>query len=225
MLANRTHRPPEAARVVVLGLGRFGSSLAQELIGRGWEVLGIDHDPRIVQDFSDDLTHAATADSTDIEALRQLGIPEFRRAVVGMGSLEASVLTTSLLADLGVPNVWAKAVSWRHARILERVGAHHVTQPEHDMGLRVAHLVTGRMLDYIPFEGDFALVKTRAPSEIAGKALGETGIRKRYGVTVVSIKRGDEGFDYATPETVVEKGDVLIVAGKSRNTERFADLS
>lgn len=221
-MANRTH---PTSRVVVLGLGRFGSSLAGELARRGWEVLGIDRDERLVQDAADQLSHVATADVTDIEALRQLGVPEFRRAVVGMGNLEASVLTTSLLSELEVPNIWAKAVSQRHARILERVGAHHVTQPEHDMGYRVAHLVTGRMLDYIPFEDDFALVKTRAPSEIAGRPLGETGIRRKYGVTVVSIKRAGEGFDYASRETVAHQGDLLIVAGRSRDVERFAELS
>lgn len=211
--------------VVVLGLGRFGGSLAGELARRGWDVLGIDRDERIVQDASEDLTHVVTADCTDIEALRQLGVQEFRRAVVGMGHLEASVLTTSLLAELQVPNIWAKAVSQRHARILERVGAHHVTQPEHDMGYRVAHLVTGRMLDYVPFEDDFALVKTRAPGEVTGKPLGETGIRRKYGVTVVSIKRAGESFDYASRETVVHQGDLLIVAGRSGDVERFAELS
>lgn len=221
-MANRTH---QGNRVVVLGLGRFGTSLAVELARRRWEVLGIDNDARIVQDVSDELTHAATADCTDIEALRQLGVQDFDRAVVGMGGLEPSVLTTSTLVDLGVANIWAKAVSRQHAQILERVGAHHVTQPERDMGLRVAHLVTGRMMDYIPFEGDFALVKVRAPSVVAGKPLGETGIRTTYGVTVVSIKHADQGFDYATRETVVTEGDILIVAGRNRDVERFADLT
>ncbi len=220
-MADRTH----GTRVAVLGLGRFGSSLSLELARRRWQVLGVDRDERIVQNLSGELTYAATGDATDIETLRQLGVHEFRRAVVGMGGLEASVLTTSLLIDLGLSNIWAKAVSQRHARILERVGAHHVTQPEHDMGERVAHLVTGKMLDYIPFEHDFALVKTLAPAEVAGKPLGETGIRRNYGVTVVCIKRPEEDFTYATPDTVVEKGDLLIVAGKSRDAEHFADLT
>lgn len=220
-MANRGHD----TRVVVLGLGRFGSSLGRELTRRGWQVLGLDRDARAVQDLSEEFTHAVTADSTDLEALRQLGVEDFRRAVVGIGDLEASILTTSLLADLGVPNIWAKAVSHQHGRILERVGAHHVTQPEHDMGERIAHLVTGRMLDYVPFEDDFALVKTRAPQEILGKPLGETRIRVRYGVTVVSLKRPREDFTYATPETVVNEGDLLIVAGKSRDAERFANLT
>jgi trk system potassium uptake protein len=213
------------SRVVVLGLGRFGASLALELVRRGTEVLGIDSEARVVQRISDDLTHAAVADTTEIEALRQLDVPDFQRAVVGIGDdLEASILTTAVLVDLGIPNIWAKAVSRQHGRILERVGAHHVVLPEHEMGERVAHLVTGRMLDYIQFEDDYALAKTRAPAEAVGRSLGESALRSKYQVTVVGIKRAGEGFTYATADTVVRQGDVLIVAGRTPEVERVANL-
>lgn len=216
----------QGQRVVVIGLGRFGSSLALELMTGGAEVLGIDNDPKRVQQLADELTHTAVADTTDPEAMAQLGVPEFRRAVVGIGSdIEASILTTSVLVDFEVPHIWAKAVSRQHGRILERVGAHHVVLPEHDMGERVAHLVTGRMLDYIEFEDDYAIVKTIAPAEAIGKALGETKLRVRYGVTVVGIKRPGAGFTYATPETVVERKDILVVAGRREDVENFADLT
>jgi trk system potassium uptake protein TrkA len=220
-----TQRPKTPSRVVVIGLGRFGSSLARELARRGYEILGIDSDPRRVQLLADDLTHTVVADTTDEEALRQLGVPEYERAVVGIGSnLEASILTTSLLVDFGVPNIWAKALNHQQARILERVGAHHVVLPEHDMGERVAHLVTGRMLDFIQFEDDYAIIKTIAPAEAVGRALGDSRLRSKYGVTVVGIKRPGEGFTYATAETVVHRGDVLIVAGRTAAVERVADL-
>jgi trk system potassium uptake protein TrkA len=220
-----TQRPKSRSRIVVIGLGRFGSSLARELARHGYEVLGIDSDPRPVQVLADDLTHTVVADTTDEEVLRQLGVPEFERAVVGIGSnLEASILTTSLLVDFGVSNIWAKALNHQQARILERVGAHHVVLPEHDMGERVAHLVTGRMLDFIAFDDDYAIVKTIAPGETDGLALGESRLRTKYGVTVVGIKRPGEGFTYATAETVVRRGDVLIVAGKTAAVERVADL-
>lgn len=213
-------------RVVVIGLGRFGSSLALELVRHGWEVLGIDSNTRLVQSYSEQLTHAAVADSTDADALRQLGVPEYSRAVVAIGTdLEASILTTSLLVDFEIPHIWAKAVSRQHGEILRRVGANHVVLPEHEMGERLAHLVTGRMLDYIEFEDGFALVKTGAPAEVVDRSLGETGIRARYGVTVVCIKRPGEDFTYATPETVARRGDILIVAGKSTKAERFANLT
>ncbi|MGH3326627.1 MAG: potassium channel family protein [Streptomycetales bacterium] len=212
--------------VVVLGLGRFGRSLAVELVTQGIEVLGIEHDEKIVQEMLGALTHVVSADTTDLDALRQLGVQEFRRAVVGVGTdLEASILTTSNLVDLEVGAIWAKAVSRAHGRILQRVGAHHVVHPEHDMGERVAHLVTGRMLDYIEFEDGFAMAKTRAPADYVGRSLGETRIRSQHGVTVVSIKRRGEGFTYATPETVIHGGDVLIVSGRTEDVERFANLT
>lgn len=212
-------------RVVVIGLGRFGSSLAVELVAQGVEVLGIDSDRRIVQAYADELTHAAVADSTDPVALQQLGVAESPCAVVGIGTdIEASVLTTSVLAELGVPQIWAKATTAQQQRILERVGAHHVVQPERDMGQRVAHLVAGRMLDYIKFEDDYAIIKTGTPAEAVGKTLGDSRLRSKYNVTVVGIKRPGEGFTYATAETVVNRGDVLVVAGKTPDLEQLANL-
>jgi trk system potassium uptake protein TrkA len=213
-------------RAVVIGLGRFGSSLALELVSGNTEVLGLDRNEKLVNAWADDLTHVAVVDSTDEEALRQLNVHEYPRAVVAIGAdLEASILTTSILSDFGVKKIWAKALSRQHAKILERVGAHHVVLPEHDMGERVAHLVMGRMLDYIEFEDDYAMVKTLAPREAVGRTLGESQLRSKYGITVVSIKRRGEGFTYATAETMVRPGDLLIVAGKAKDTERFAELT
>jgi len=219
-------KPTPDNRLAVLGLGRFGSSLALELVRQDWEVIGIDADPRLVQTYADQLTHAAVADTTDREALRQLGVHELTHAVVGIGTnLEASILTTSLLADFGVANIWAKAVSRQHSAILQRVGAHHVVLPEHEMGERVAHLVTGRILDYIEFEDDYALIKTLAPQEAHDKTLTESALRTKYGITVVSIKRPGEDFTYATAGTTIYAGDTLIVAGKTRHVEAFANLT
>lgn len=213
------------SRVAVLGLGRFGSSLALELAARGYDVLGIDSDQRTVQQLSDQLTHVAVADTTDAEALSQLGVAEIERAVVGIGRhMEASILTTAALVDFGVPNIWAKAVTREQGKILTRIGAHHVVLPEHDMGERVAHLVTGRMLDFIEFEDDYALAKTIAPAEAVGRTLGESRLRSKYDITVVGVKRPGEGFTYATPETRVDKGDILIVAGRTAEIDRIANL-
>ncbi|WP_202868196.1 potassium channel family protein [Kribbella sindirgiensis] len=218
-------RPTTRTRVVVIGLGRFGGALARELARRGHEILGVDADPRRVQALADDLTNCVVADTTDEEALRQLDVPGFERAVVGIGTnLEASILTTSLLVDFGIPKIWAKALNQQQARILERVGAHHVVRPEHDMGMRVAHLVTGRMLDFIEFDDDYAIVKTTVPREADGLPLGQSRLRSKYDVTVVGVKRPGEGFTYATAETVVHRGDVMIVAGKTAAVERVADL-
>ena len=200
--------------VVVIGLGRFGQALALELADEDTEVLGIDSDQEIVQSLSGSLTHVVRADSTREEALRQLAVHEFGRAVVGIGTnLEASILTASLLISFGIRDVWAKATSEAHGRILSQLGVHHVVYPEHDMGQRVAHLVRGRMLDYIEF------------ADVLGQRLAESEVRSRHGVTVVAIKRPGEGFTYATPDTVVERDDTIIVAGRTRHTERFSELN
>jgi trk system potassium uptake protein TrkA len=219
---NDHHQRP--SRVAVLGLGRFGTSLALELVRRGTEVLGVDSTQRVVQKFADELTHTAVADTTDVEAMRQLGVPDYQRVVVGIGTdLEASILTTAVLVDLEIPNIWAKAISREHGRILQRVGAHHVVLPEHEMGERVAHLVTGRMLDYIEFEHDFAMVKTSPPDDIVGRPLSETGVRNRDRITIVGVKRPGEDFTYATENTVLQADDILIVSGKVDDVEAFAD--
>ncbi|MEV2242632.1 TrkA family potassium uptake protein [Micromonospora sp. NPDC049891] len=215
--------------VVVIGLGRFGSALALELVKRGTEVLGIDHRPKVVQSLVGQIPHVITADSTDIEALRQLGVGEFDRAVVAIGTdVQASILTTSLLSELGISDIWAKAVSGQHRNILTRVGAHHVIAPEHDMGERTAHLLTGRILDYVEVDADFAVIKTKPPHDVVGMPLRESRLRSRWGVTVVAVKPEatvggrQTGFTHATPDTVLTYGDLILVVGQIDNVERFA---
>ena len=210
--------------MVVIGLGRFGRSLALGLMEDGQiDVLGIDSDPALVDELAPHLTHAVVADSTREEALRQLSVHEFDRAVVGIGTnLEASILTVSTLLQFGIRNVWAKAISESHARILTQLGAHKVIRPEHEMGARVAHLVRGRMLDYIEFDDGFAMVKMTPPAPILGMSLGRAKLRSTYRVTVVAHHSPGEGFTYATPETVLEKDDVIIVSGQIRDVEAFS---
>ena len=210
--------------VVVVGLGRFGGAVAESLVNLGHEVLGIDSDPRIVQDWSDRLTHVVEADSTDTDALRQLGVQEFDRAVVGIGTnLETSVLTVLTLAEIGVTEIWAKATSTKHGQILSRVGARHVIFPESEMGERVAHLITGRMLDYIEFDDGFAIAKVRAPRDAVGRSLADAGLRTTWGITVVGTKLPGQDFTYARPETVIPNGGcILIVAGETSKVEQFA---
>jgi len=211
--------------VLVVGLGRFGSALAQTLVDLGHQVLGVDSDPDNVQQNADILTHVVEADATDEEVMRQLGAGEFGRAVVGIGTdLEASILTTSVLSGLEVPDIWAKAVTVPHGRILERVGAHHVVFPEHDMGRRVAHLVTGRMIEFVQLDEGFALVELKPPKQIVGRSLADAQVRSRHGVTVVCIKPEGGSFTYATPETVPGPDDILVVAGETDKAEGFADL-
>lgn len=211
--------------VVVVGLGRFGGAVAQSLTRLGHEVLAIEESLSLVQSWSDRLTHVVQADSSNIEALRQLGVADFQHAVVGIGSdIEASVLTVLALSELGVPDIWAKAVTTNHGKILMKTGAHHVVYPEVAMGERVAHLVTGKMIDFIEFDDDFAIVKTRPPREAVGKTLGESQLRSRHGVTIIGVKRPHVDFTYAKPSTLVVEGDLLIVSGPTQKVERFAAL-
>lgn len=222
-LASR--RGAAAREVLVIGLGRFGIALGRTLVSLGHEVLGVDRDHRLVQQYASDLTQVVEADATDPTALRQIGAGDFGHAVVAIANdLEASILAVAALDDLGVGDIWAKALSLSHAKILQRVGAHHVVQPEHQMGERVAHLVTGRMMDFIALDEGFALVETAAPGELVGRSLAESGIRKRFGITVVCIKPAGGAFTYATPDTVVAEGDLLLVAGETAQCERFAEL-
>ena len=226
---NRARKPlarSTSSQVLVIGLGRFGGAVALELKKLGFEVLGVDTDARRVQRMSDDLTHTLEADTTDLEVLTQIGARDFDNAVVGIGSdIEASILTTAALSDLGVPNIIAKAVTEPHGRILERVGADTVVYPEADMGRRIAHLVGGSIIDWFQLDANFAMVETLAPQETLGQTLGELGLRAKYGVTVVCVKPHDSGFTYATADTMLEDGDVLVVAGTSDDCEAFARLS
>jgi trk system potassium uptake protein TrkA len=212
--------------VAVIGLRRFGSAVAESLMHLGHEVLGIDEDTTRVQLWSDRLTRVAQADSTSVEALRQLGVQELAHAIVGIGgNIEANVLTVLALQEIGVKDIWARAISYKHETILKRLGIQNVINLEATMGERVAHLVTGKMIDFIEFDDGFAIVKTRAPQEAIGKTLAQSALRSKHGVTIVGVKSPKTDFTYARPDTSVNPDDLLIVAGETRAVERFAALT
>jgi len=214
-----------ASTIAVIGLGRFGTALALELVKTGREVLGIDSDERLVQANAESLTHVVQADTTDEATLRELGIQDFDSAVVAIGSdLEASILTASLLLQLGVPEVWAKATSVSHGRILEQLGVQHVIFPEMDMGKRVAHMVSGESLDYIQLDEDFVMAKTEVPESFDGKTLSEMKFRSNHGVTVVATRKQGESYLPSFPETVLHTGDVMIVSGRTSQVEDFCRM-
>jgi trk system potassium uptake protein len=213
------------APVLVIGLGRFGAATAGQLDRLGREVLAVDDNEALVQKWAERVTHAVVADARSIDALRQIGAQEFSTAVCAVGSsIEASVLITANLVDLRIPQIWAKAISSSHGKILQRIGANHVIYPEAEAGERTAHLVSGRMLDFIEFDDDFALVKMYPPKPIRGKNLKESGVRSRHGVTVVGVKSPGKPFTYATEQTVVSAHDLIIVTGTEGDIEKFAAL-
>lgn len=211
--------------IAVIGMGRFGTALARELMANGHEVLGIDTDEALVQQMSEELTHCVKADTTQESVLHELGILEFDSVVVAIGGdIEASILTTSLLLQLGVKSVWAKANSEPHGRILEQLGAHKVILPERDMGIRVAHTVSGESLEYIPIDNDFVMVKTFVPKMYDGMALADAKIRATFGVTVVATSSGDGSYTPAFPETVLRSGHLIVVAGPKAPLNDFCQL-
>ncbi|MFI7212488.1 potassium channel family protein [Micromonospora maritima] len=212
--------------VAVIGLGRFGCHLAGSLARLDHEVLAVDRDPERVQRWSGELDRVVQADATEETVLRQLGMADFPRVVVAIGaSVEASVLTVLALTELGVPQIWARATSEKHAKILHSVGAHHVVFPEAETGERVAHLIVSRMLDFIEFGDDFAIAKVRVPPPLVGRSLRELAPQDRYGVMVVGAKQPGQPFRYAGPETVLEPESVLIVEGSIAQVQRFAALA
>lgn len=210
--------------IVVIGLGRFGTALATTLAEMGHDVLGIDRGGSRIADLRDVLTHVVEADATDPVVLEQLGVREFDTAVVAIGAdIEASILTTGALVDLGTCEIWAKAMTTAHARILERVGADHVVFPEAQMGERVAHLVSGNLLEFLALDDGFALVEVPAPPSLTGVTLAGLHLRERHGVTVVCVRQHGR-FTYATPDTVLGPDDVVVVAGETKAAEAFARL-
>jgi trk system potassium uptake protein TrkA len=214
------------APVLVIGLGRFGAGTAGQLARLGREVLVIDDSEALVQKWSERVTHAVQADARSIDALRQIGAQDFSIAVCAVGSsVEASVLIVANLVDLNIPQIWAKAISKSHGKILERIGANHVIFPEAEAGERAAHLVSGRMLDFIEFDDDFALVKMFPPRPIRDLRLADAAVRAKYKVTVVGVKSPGKPFTYATADTVVSNRDLIIVSGTEGDIERFAALS
>jgi trk system potassium uptake protein TrkA len=211
--------------VMVIGLGRFGVAVSLSLIRLGHDVLAVEQDPTLVDRWADELTHVVQADTTDEQALRQIGVGDVDRAVVAIGDdIEASVLTVLALAEAGVSDIWAKAITRKHGHILERVGAHHVVYPEFSMGERVAHMISGAMIDYIEFDDEFSIARTRAPKMTWDKTLAESAPRGQFGVTIVGVKRGGEDFTYARPETMVRRHDQLIVSGPTSKVEKFCSL-
>jgi len=213
------------SEIMIVGLGRFGSAAATSLMDLGQDVVGVDSDEKLVQRHAPLLTEAVQVDATDIDAMRLIGAEEVQTAVVAIGNdIEASILAASVLLELEVPRVWAKAVSDRHGQILGRLGVHRVVFPERDMGDRVAHGLVGLAIDFVLIGADFAMAETTAPKEALGRTLAEVGLRRKYDVTVVCTKPPGGTFSLTGPDTILQPDDTLLVIGEKENVERFSRL-
>lgn len=210
----------------VIGLGRFGSSVASSLYRLGYDVLAIDVNEEIVQKFSDRVTHVVQADTTDENVLKALGIRNFDVVVVAIGGdIQANLMTTVLLKENGVPYIVAKAQNDLHGKMLEKIGADRVVYPERDMGMRVAHnLASTNVLDYIELSPDLSLMEITVPHALEGLTLAEADLRARYQVNVVAVKRGDNVLVPPDPGEKIQPQDVLVVIGTSAGIARLEAL-
>ncbi len=211
---------------IVVGLGRFGSSVAKTLAENDYNVLAIDTDEERVQTIASQVTHAVEADATDEDALKTLGVRNFDVAIVSIGdNIHANILATLILKELGVPYVVVKAQDTLHGKVLKKVGADRVVYPERDMGVRIAHnLISSNVLDYIEFAPDYSIVEIIATDKMEGKSLSELQFRSNYGVNVMAIKRGKELNVTPGASDKVLEGDVLIVMGQNDDLDKLKHL-
>lgn len=210
----------------VIGLGRFGKSVALTLCELGHEVLAVDIDPVRVDIIKDDVTHAVQADTTEERALAQLGIRNFDCVVISVGDdIRASILTTVLCKELGAKYIIAKASDDLHAKLLTKTGADKVVQPEHEGGIRLARsLVSGGILDYLELSDEYSVHETRIPIAWIGRSLTQINVRHEYGASVIAIRRGRDILLALDPSQPMQEGDVLVIIGSNDNLERIANL-
>ncbi|MBC5627453.1 TrkA family potassium uptake protein [Clostridium sp. NSJ-6] len=216
----------KSKQFVVIGLGRFGESVAKTLYGLGHDVLAVDMDEDMVQEISDSVTHAVQMDATDESALRTLGLRNFDVAVVTIGSnIQASVMVTLLVKELGVKYIIAKGQSDLHAKVLYKIGADRVVLPEKDMGVRVAHnLVSASILDYIELSPDYSIMEMKALAEWNGKTLTELKLRSKYGINVMAIKKNDDINISPSAEEVISTEDIIVAIGSAEDLAKIEEI-
>jgi trk system potassium uptake protein TrkA len=209
----------------VIGIGRFGSSIARTLCVLGHEVLAVDKNLERVQDISECVTHAVQADATDEDALKALGIRNFDAVVVSIGTdIQSSIMVALLCKELGVKFVLGKAQNDLHAKVLYKIGVDKVIFPERDMGMKVAHnLASTNILDYIELASDYSMVEVTAIPEWVGKSLRQINMRVVHGLNVVAIKRDDDVLVSPKGEDVICEGDILVAIGRNDHIKKLEE--
>ncbi|WP_055667602.1 potassium channel family protein [Desnuesiella massiliensis] len=211
---------------VVIGLGRFGTSVAKTLYALGHDVLAIDQDENLVQEISDSVTHAVQMDAMDENALRTLGVRNFDVAVITIGgNMQASVMVTLIVKELGVKYIICKGQSELHAKVLYKIGADRVILPEKDMGVRVAHnLVSSNILDYIELSPDYSIIEIEAPKDWYNRSLRELNVRANHGINVMAIKRNDEINVSPNADDMIETGDIVVAIGSTEDLTKLENI-
>ncbi len=210
---------------VIIGLGRLGRAMVGTLTSLGHEALGIDHDEERVQDLSGEFPHAhlIAADATDESVLRDLNVGHFDAAAVVIGeNLEASILATANLKELGVPFVVSRAMDRLHARVLEKLGADRIIEPEKDMGAQLARtMASPTVMDYVDLGKDEALAEAQVPRKWVGKSLADLHLYRKSGLTILALERKESGGTIPSGDTVLQEGDVLVIGGPKKNLDEF----
>jgi len=207
----------------VIGLGRFGGSICRTLSEQGMEVLAIDIDEDRVNEFASIASHVVVGDSTDESVLKSLGIRNFDHVIVAIGdNIQASILTTIILKELGVKHITVKATNDYHEKVLKKIGADQVVHPERDMGERIAYnIISNNVLDYLQLSEEHSIVEIVASERLDGRSLLELDIRARYGINIVAIKRGNDIIVSPLASEIIRAGDILIVIGADEDIDRF----
>lgn len=208
---------------VVIGLGRFGGSIVRELIEQDADVMAIDKDSERVDEFSAIATQAVVADTTDESVLKSLGIRNFEHVIVAIGeNIQASILTTLMLKEIGVKKITVKAQNDYHAKVLNKIGADKVVHPERDMGIRIAHnILSNNVLDYLELSDEHSIMEIKANQKLAGYTLIGLDIRARYGINIVAIKREEDIIVSPQADMEIEQEDILIIIGSDADINRF----
>ncbi|GAU79775.1 TrkA family potassium uptake protein [Fusibacter sp. 3D3] len=208
---------------VVIGCGRFGQSVAIKLAELGCEVMVVDDNEEIIQNISDKVTYAVQADATDENSIKALGIRNFDVAIVTIGSdIQSSILVTLMIKELGVKHIVAKAQNSSHAKVLYKIGANRVVFPEKEMGIKIAkNLVSGNVLDFIDLAPDYSILEISMNDEWIGKNLVQIDMRRKYQISVIAVRRGDEFDINAGPDKTLLKDDVLIVIGNNEDLKKI----
>lgn len=210
----------------VIGIGRFGESLVNELIRLGYEVLAIDVDEEKVNDAAETATHAVQADAMDEDSLKALGIRNFDVVIVAIGNnIQSNILTTIILKELGVKKVVAKAQNALHGKVLEKIGTDYVIYPERDMAIKLARsLISHNFLEQINLSPTHSIIELFAPRFFIAKTLTEIGLRKKMQVTILAIRRGEDIIVAPGPDESIIRGDILVVLGHNDNIEKLSNL-
>lgn len=212
---------------VVIGLGRFGTSVAEELYALGHEVLAMDREESRAQRVAETITHTMIADAKDETVLQSIGVRNFDGIIVCMTDIEDSVMVSLMLKDMGAKYIVAKSQSKQHTRMLELIGVDRIVFPEQDMGVRLAQTISSRRaLDFIELSPDYAIVELPLPRSWAEKTLAEIGARKQFGINVLAVRR-EKDKTYVSPkaEFLLKEKDILILVGENRNIRKLEQLS